>query len=374
MEYTRTPRRSVRRRSSRGSSESRPSGSHSRPGFGPDLNQLAERFALRRAQGGGRQSAETRRKKVERVRRYEERFAPPPVMVRGDTRSASVFGGVPGDLVNFPAPGLKRTSKARRRYDVSLGIPGAEMRLPALPEIHFGWRLLSGVIVVALLAALYYLWNSPQYRVEQAEVNGLQRLSQADVRAVLNIDEEPIFTLRASELEEKLAEAFPEFSSVEVSLGLPASVVVNVEERQPILTWKQDGRTVLVDANGIAFPQRENAPPGPSLTVEALSSPPQAAPAGDTDLLAHFMPVEMVSAIVSMSGQAPEGTPILYDSVHGLGWRDRRGWEVYFGDVQDMGMKLNVYQALLHHFKAEGIQPELVSVEYVHAPYYRLER
>jgi cell division septal protein FtsQ len=345
-----------------------------------DLNNLAERFSRRNGQESERKagarsrlSGESRTRKIERMRRYEERFAPPPVMVRGERTGASL-GSVPGDLVNFPAPGMKRSAKARKRYDVALGIPGAEMRLPALPEIHLGWRLLSGVLVAALLAALYYLWSSPDFKVQAAEVTGLQRLSQADVRAVLNIEEESIFTLQAAELQEKLEEAFPEFATVAVELGLPAKVSVTIEERQPILVWKQDGKEILVDANGISFPQRENAPPGPSLTVEAAAAPPQPVAADELDPDAPFMPVEMVSAIVSMSGQAPQGTPILYDKIHGLGWREPQGWEVYFGDVQDMGAKLNVYQAMLQHFKSEGIEPVLVSVEHVHAPYYRMEQ
>jgi hypothetical protein len=37
-------------------------------------------------------------------------------------------------------------------------------------------------------------------------------------------------------------------------------------------------------------------------------------------------------------------------------------------------MKMAVYQALVDQLKSEGIQPALISVEYVHAPYYRMER
>jgi len=41
---------------------------------------------------------------------------------------------------------------------------------------------------------------------------------------------------------------------------------------------------------------------------------------------------------------------------------------------QDMEMKLSVYQAMVDRLQSEGIQPALISVEYVHAPYYRTER
>ncbi len=72
----------------------------------------------------------------------------------------------------------------------------------------------------------------------------------------------------------------------------------------------------------------------------------------------------------------PEGTVLVFDSEHGLGWNDPNGgWDVFFGNEdEDMDMKLAVYQALVERLKTEGIQPALISVEYVHAPYYRMER
>ena len=50
-----------------------------------------------------------------------------------------------------------------------------------------------------------------------------------------------------------------------------------------------------------------------------------------------------------------------------------RGWIVYLGDVQDFDMKLHVYQELIDHLKEANTRPALISVEYVHAPYYLLE-
>ena len=64
----------------------------------------------------------------------------------------------------------------------------------------------------------------------------------------------------------------------------------------------------------------------------------------------------------------------MYTAGHGLGWKDPRGWEVYFGmNLKDMEMKLRVYKTLVKRLGKEKIQPQLISVEYVHAPYYRLE-
>ncbi len=326
------------------------------------IGSTSQRTRSRRDQNIDRRLREKVREAKARGGSYDGR-RPPPVMVRGG-------------LLDTALPVRKPSnSKARRRYDVTLGIPGAEMRLPSLPQVTFDFRLFSGIIFVALAFLTYHLWNSPSFRVEDAEIVGLNRLNSRDVNAILDIEDESIFSIDPAELTRKAREAFPEFASIRVEIGLPNTVHMSVEERQPILTWRQDGRTVLVDASGVAFPQRDLATAGPALVVDALGSPPTVMKSGSLEVdTMQFLPVEMVSAIISMSGQAPENTPLVYDSRHGLGWRDSRGWEVYLGDVSDIDMKLRIYQAMVDHIKIEKMSPVLFSVEYPHAPYYRLER
>jgi len=249
------------------------------------------------------------------------------------------------------------------------------MRLPSLPQVSIDMRLFSGVLVAALGFLLYQLWNSPSFRVEGLNIVGLQRLNSRDVNAILDVEGESIFAIDPKALEKKAREAFPEFASVKVDVGLPRDVQVTVEERLPILTWHQEGRTVLVDANGMAFPQRDEGGSVPAVVVEASSSPPVLRIGDSFEAnTTQFMPVEMVSGILSMSAQAPKDTPLVYDAKHGLGWKDTRGWDVYFGDVRDIDVKLRIYNVMLKQFKKDKVQPVLVSLEYVHAPYYRLER
>ena len=84
---------------------------------------------------------------------------------------------------------------------------------------------------------------------------------------------------------------------------------------------------------------------------------------------------DLVNAILELGSKMPADTLLVYDSEHGLGWNDPGGWDVFFGsEDEDMPMKLAVYQALVDKLQNEGIQPAMISVEYVHAPYYRTER
>jgi hypothetical protein len=39
-----------------------------------------------------------------------------------------------------------------------------------------------------------------------------------------------------------------------------------------------------------------------------------------------------------------------------------------------MAMKLQVYKEIVRRLKKDDVRPEFISVEYVHAPYYRLDR
>jgi cell division septal protein FtsQ len=335
-----------------------------------DMTDLSD--WLKSVQKPAARRTEKRTKKIKpqtAARRYNyEARSQPPVMVRGN------LDGMPLRA----RKGVK--TKARRRYDLTLNVPGAEMRLPALPMISVGPRLISGMLVVALGFLAYFLWTTPTFQVQAAKISGLQRLSGNDVSTVLDVAGQQIFTLSAQELEKNLRQAFPEFSSVSVKIGFPNDVQVTVVERQPILTWRQADRTILVDANGVAFPQRDLAEV-PTLTVEASGPPSVPAeavqetdPQSETQANAQFLPVEMVSAILSLSAFVPQNTPLIFDNEHGLGWKDNQGWDVYFGDIRDIDMKLRVYQAMLKTFKKEKINPVLISVEYVHTPYYRLER
>ena len=259
----------------------------------------------------------------------------------------------------------KPTVKARRQFTFALDIPGAELRLPALPQIRVGMRLVSGALTVLLATLLYFLWTMPNFHVSQADVVGLQRLTSRDVNTVLNLGDVPIFTLDTKTIEKNLRGAFPEFSSVKVDVGFPNSLSVQVNERIPILKWKQGNRTILIDANGYAFPERGLQEQGPSLTVEAISAPPSQIVDQVTPGLAQaqFLPVEMVSGILSLGALVPTNTPVVYDAENGgLGWKDSRGWSVYFGDASDIDLKMNLYKAIIAKLKREDVKPVLISV------------
>jgi len=150
----------------------------------------------------------------------------PPVLVRGKK----------------PEMAVRRTKQSlpRRRYDVALDVPGAELQLPSLPMVKVGWRALSGLLALMMIACLFILWKSPAFQVSTVEAEGLERLTVADLNAVMDVLGNSVFSLDPPIMEQALIRYFPELDDISVSVGLPAKVSVHVTERQPVLSWYRE--------------------------------------------------------------------------------------------------------------------------------------
>ncbi|MDX1436694.1 MAG: hypothetical protein R3335_07785 [Anaerolineales bacterium] len=265
----------------------------------------------------------------------------------------------------------RRRTNTKRRYDIALGVPGAEVRLPAIPHIRIGWRSLSGILVVLLGGLLYTLLNLPLFQVQLPEIEGIQRLAEQEINNVLDVAGTSVFEVVPSQLEDALGEAFPEFYDISVSVGLPASVRVSVMERQPVLAWEQDGFTVWVDETGVAFPPRGES----ALDVRVLAQNVQGNPGTSADGKEVLVDPALILAIQQVGSQIPEGVDILYDPQHGLGWMDPKGWQVFIGQSgDDIDEKLLVYDAVVNKLKQDQISPAMISVAQIDAPFYRLEQ
>ena len=287
-----------------------------------------------------RRSSQSRQAKLGRRKPKAALHTPPPVMVRHSVSVAAQ--GESGRRKSKSVGGVQH----RRRYDVALGNQGAEMQLPALPKVRVGWRMISLALVALLGFVLYNFWNAPNYRVDAAEVSGLHYLTSSEINEALGVPGKHVFDLDASAMASDLVNVFPQISSVSVQISLPQTVMITVTERVPVLIWYRDEKWRLVDADGVTFPARNEAMLSGFPVVEAsgdppqLESPEQAAPIlelPDLEELAEelslgtpaageakqFLSPEMVETILLMARRAPGKAQLVYDPVHGLGWKDR---------------------------------------------------
>jgi cell division protein FtsQ len=284
---------------------------------------------------------------------------------------------VRGGVAAAASPSRRKGKNNRRRFDIAVNSQGAEMRLPSIPSFGVGWRLLSALLIGALGFAIYSLWYSPMFTIDKIDVSGMVRLTNAEINSVADVIGKSIILVNPAKLETEMQKAFPELVNISVETEVPNIVKISFVERQPVLAWQQDEQTYWVDENGYAYaPHGEG---GPSVTVQGSellsSSPVMGDTLGDIEEEDQTLPVELVNAILAVSHEVPENTPMVYDNQHGIGWTDPRGWQVYFGSTdEDISIKLKVYEKIFRRLKKAGIRPALISVEHLHAPYYRLER
>jgi hypothetical protein len=293
---------------------------------------------------------------------------------------------------------VRRTqSHGNRRVSVGVG-NGAEVIFRNIPVIRPGWRLLSGFLVLLIGAALYIAWNSPALKINQLKLVGNNRVSSADIQAILNLNGQQIFAVDPNLIVKKITASFPEVTNVTAEIQSPADVIVSFDERTPVITWQFNKTSYWVDPTGFIFMphgklttpvniQANEPPPVLEISKADSATPAPDAPAKNASLTQantasdsislvgkHISPVVMTSAI-KLSAMLKKSTPLAYSNTDGLGWHDSGGWDVYIGlDLNNMDTKLLMYKAVVAQIKKDGVSPVMISVENPDAPYYRTEK
>jgi cell division protein FtsQ len=266
----------------------------------------------------------------------------------------------------------RSTKKSRHNgYDIAFTPGRTNVHAPTLNIPHLGSRWVSAAMTLLLGIMLYTMWTASPFMITPVEVRGNQRLGAAEINAMLGIIGQPIFKAVPTQIEANLQTAFPDLKSVKVRVGLPNRITLDVVERTPVLAWYQNGVVTWVDPSGVAFMPRGEVTG--LVQVAANSTPPQAPvdpalPIYEQKVIAS----EMVQALTVLASDVPAGMPMMFDPQYGMGWQDPRGWTVYFGhNAKDIPLKKVVYQAIVDTLTLQGVQPSLISVEYLNAPFYK---
>ena len=277
---------------------------------------------------------------------------------------------------SYVVPKPRRKAKNSRRFSAIFGVSDIQMHRAGirLPRVQASWRLTSSLIAILLGIVIYLVLTLPYFHVPSATVLGNNRLSREEIDAVLGVTGQSIFTVQPHELATRLQMNYPELLSVEVNVYLPNHVYVTVSEREPLILWQQDNGYTWIDSAGVAFRPRGVAEG--LVPVIGLNAPPAGlAPAEGSLIPQSYMQEDLVKAILVLAPTVPVDSTMIFDPSFGLGWTDGRGWQAFFGTgMQDMPLKIRVYQSLVDSLVERGIAPEFISVAYPDAPYYRMSK
>lgn len=329
-----------------------------------------------------RQSNEN--KQAEKIRSYRQQSRknmPQKPFVSSATRKQTKRS-VPVTRRTKPYPPMVK--RQGHKVNVPLRTSGAELQLPAFPQLQFGSRFISGAIFFLSLAVVFSFSSLNTFEVSSINLHGSQRLGAEAILSRVDMIGKTIISIDPGEVKKDIIESFPSLKSVKVSAGLPASVNIQVTERDPIILW-QNENPLWIDEEGVTFPVRGEAQT--LLTVVAKGSPPEIEAEEDSESTQseeelsifqkqQYPPTsqEFVQGILALSDYLPEEAVLQFDPQFGLGWQDPRGWLVYFGnDISEIEMKLAEYEVIIKNLQEKNLNPALISLEFLHSPFYRME-
>lgn len=138
---------------------------------------------------------------------------------------------------------------------------------------------LVGLLLVVLLTGygtnkvLHFLMNdSMLFTVEAIKVSGVQYLSQEEILSLIFIKEgTPLFQVSEEEVTRMILKN-PYVRAVSVSRALPATLLIDVQERQPVF-YLVDRRIYMVDETGIILLKKPRMPLLKLPIVTGLSVP-----------------------------------------------------------------------------------------------------
>jgi hypothetical protein len=173
--------------------------------------------------------------------------------------------------------------------------------------------------------AVYGLSATSAFGFARLQIEGATITTEQVVRERLDLAEgENLFEIATEPLEARIRE-IPAVAAAEISLGLPDTVAVRIEERVPILVWKIGPRRLLVDNAGLLFARLEESASAADLPViddKRKASPKlgvgESLTPVDLDAatrLASLTPAAVGSAATGLSVSVTDGNGFVVSSV-----------------------------------------------------------
>lgn len=212
-----------------------------------------------------------------------------------------------------------------------------ESRVRPMGVVWVSWRWLSAALTIMLSIVLYVLLATDLFIVDSMAVGGERYLTREQIFQASGLANIHLFWVDPDAVEAKLEEN-PSIADAEVYIGWPPDLVsIVINERNPVLIWEQGNFRVWVDAGGTVMFQRDERDDLLRI-IYADDEPLGVGSKIDTDV---------VAGALLLRDMYPNIDVLNYDDLKGLGYRDGRGWTVWFGTGTNMEMKAKVYDKIV---------------------------
>ena len=210
------------------------------------------------------------------------------------------------------------------------------------------------VLVLIGIVGLGYLFTDASFRAMPPRIEGANYLKAEQISQQAHISGKNIYTIDPGAISQRLITFVPQIESAKVRLGLPNRVVIQVDERQPVLMYSRSDQLLWADEKGYLFPQQETAIELPILVDEDGTASPDGK---------HLNPA-IWPAIQEISATIPGMKEFHYRDVYGLFFISPEGWRVYLGDGKNLQSKLAMWHAVRQQLLQENRPIQIVDLRY----------
>lgn len=228
-------------------------------------------------------------------------------------------------------------------------------------------RLPVLLLLATLVGGIVYASVDARFFVYEATIRGARHLPAATIYQAADVHEQNIFWISPEDVARRII-ALEGIKAVEVTCDLPARVVIEVEERQPVILWRAQSqeRDWWIDAEGRVLPYHGevNSPE----TVFVLDASER-----DLDVGRTVEPQGLAHSVLQLAEALPEVQVFYYQADRGLSFvqqGEMGSWPVYVGSSEDLARKIQVMLALTSYLKANGVRPRYVDVRWADHPLY----
>ena len=181
-------------------------------------------------------------------------------------------------------------------------------------------RLGQGLLLLVPLAAVgWVLLGSSWLAVDRVVPTGLERLSEEQVRAAVDVAPgTPLARVDTDEVAAAVRE-LPPVASVTVERSWPGILRVTVRERAVAAGVARDGEVVLVDAAGVGFATEPALPPG-VVRLEVDDARPGDPATRAALAVTEALPQELRRRVLAVSADEPDRVVLRLDGEQQVLW------------------------------------------------------
>ncbi|MEJ2210327.1 MAG: FtsQ-type POTRA domain-containing protein [Anaerolineae bacterium] len=308
-----------------------------------------------------RQGRRDHRKKRRKARTFDSAVALPRVPERRAGKTTRRRDGMGESRPSERQAGTRR-QRAPRSPEATAERQARRARVRAVAR-----RLPALLLLAALVGTIVFASADARFFVYEATIRGAQHLPATTIYQAAGVHEQNIFWIDPGEVARRIV-ALEGIKAVEVTCELPARVVIEVEERQPVILWRAQSqeRDWWVDAEGRVLPYHGDVD-SPE-TVFVLDSSERHLDVGHT-----VEPQGLADSVLKLAEALPEVQVFYYQADRGLSFTQQGeagSWPVYVGSSEDLARKIQVMLALTGYLQTNGVRPLYVDVRWADHPVY----